>query len=490
MPEDSHATPNESSNGSPPPYQDKIALADDSSVRETEAPRYDEGGIPEKNRKRLSESHILILGFSLIILLGTALLKLPWASSYGGSISWGEALFTATSATTVTGLSVLTTATDFSLFGQIVILLLLQIGGVGFIAFSVLLYRLIGRRITLQNRFVVQKSLGSSELSGALNLALYVLVITLTLETIGAFLLWIRWKQTLPAGQALWYAVFHSISSYCNAGFDLYSGTDHSALFGYGHDWYSLMVMGVLIVLGGFGITILYDLWSYRIDHTVDLNTRFTLWFALGLTVIGSAFLLIDSQYHALYADAAIHERVATGIFSIVSARTAGITLFPLDQLTEASQMIIMIWMFIGGAPASMAGGVSTSAFAILIFAVVATTLGRDSTVAFKRTLPAETIAKAVAIMTVSVLVVVLVTLILVLDREGPIFTAGFEVVSAFSNTGYSLGLTSSLGELDRLLIAFTMLWGRLGPLTVVVALAQRERPMLIHYPEEPVILG
>ncbi len=295
----------------------------------------------------------------------------------------------------------------------------------------------------------------------------------------------------MPDGQALWYAIFHSISSYCNAGFDLFSGTDHDALFGYGRDWYSLLVMGVLIILGGFGITILYDLWTYRTDRSLDLNTRFTLWISLILIVTGTAFVLFDSRFHhTLFPGVPIHERVAVGLFTIVSARTAGITLFPLDQLAEASQMVTLIWMFIGGAPASMAGGVSTSAFAVLLFTVIATTRGHDSAVAFHRTLPSETIGKAVAIITVSVLVVVLATLVLVFNKEGPIFTAGFEVVSAFSNTGYSLGLTPSLGELDRYLIAFTMFWGRLGPLTVVVALAQREHPTLIHYPEEPVILG
>ncbi len=491
MSSDANNAPKQENPERPPPYADRIALWKDDADRAGNAPRYDEGGAQKKPRERLSESRVLIIGFALIILVGSLLLKLPWAAASGESITWVEAIFTATSATTVTGLSVLSTATDFSFFGQIIILLLLQVGGVGFIAFSVLLYRLIGRRITLQTRFVVQKSIGAGEISNALNLALYVLGVTVLLEGIGALLLFFRWKATLPTAQALWYAIFHAVSSYCNAGFDLYSGTQHAALFGYGADWYSLFVMGALITFGGFGIMISYDLWSYIFDRKLDLNTRFTLWLGLGLTVIGSAFILIDGRFHttALPGEP-FWERIVSGIFAIVSARTAGITLFPLDQLSEATQMIILMWMFIGGAPASMAGGISTSAFAALLFAVVATTRGQRTTVAFKRTLPTETISKAVAITTVSVLVVVLVTLVLVVSHEGPIFNAGFEVVSAFSNTGYSLGLTSSLGTWARLLIAFTMFWGRLGPLTIVVALAQREKPNLIHYPEEPVILG
>lgn len=491
MPQRSEHPPGGRESQRPPPYRDKINLADPTLSPLPSAPRTDAETTDRAGKKRLSESRILILGFALIILVGTLLLKLPWASASGESITWNEAIFTATSATTVTGLVVLNTATDFSLFGQIVILLLLQVGGVGFIAFSVLLFRLIGRQITLQTRFIVQQSVGASELSGALNLALYVLAITLLLESIGAGLLWLRWRETLPAGQALWYAVFHAISSYCNAGFDLFSGTEYSALFGFGRDWYSLTVMGILIVLGGFGVTILYDLWTYYRERSLDLNTRFTLWLALILAVLGTAFIMFDAGFHdTLFPDVPANERLAVGLFTVVSARTAGITLLPLDQLSEGSKLILYIWMFIGGAPASMAGGVSTSAFAVLLFSVLATARGLDSAVAFHRTLPRETINKAVAIMTVSSLVVILVTLVLVFNKEGSVFEASFEAVSAFSNTGYSLGLTSSLGELDRYLIAFTMFWGRLGPLTIVVALAQREHPSLLHYPEEPVILG
>ena len=445
----------------------------------------------EQRRKRLSESQVLILGFAAMILAGALLLRLPWASASGQPITWSEAIFTSTSAVTVTGLAVRNTATDFSIFGQIIILLLLQVGGVGFIAFSVLLFRLIGRRITLQTRFIVQQSVGASGLAGALNLAMYVLGVTLLFESAGAALLWLRWRQTLPNGTAAWYAVFHAISSYCNAGFDLFSGTDHSTLFGYGSDWYSLIVMGTLIVLGGFGITIMYDLWGYRSDRSLGLNTRLSLWVALFLTVAGAVMLLFDESFHRVFLPEYPHnERVAVGLFTIVSARTAGITILPLTQLSEATQMIILIWMFIGGAPASMAGGVSTSTFAVMLVAVMATARGHTSAVAFRRTLPAETIAKAVAIMTVSVLLVVMTTLFLVLNREGPIFATGFEVVSAFSNTGYSLDFTSSLDTLGRYVIAFTMFWGRLGPLTIVVALAQREHPTLVGYPEEPVILG
>ena len=484
----------------PPPYLARIPLSSSAGIlnERTDSPTSAGDSKTPTGRKRpddplafLKGPWVLIIGFAMIILIGAMLLKLPWAAAPGATITWGDALFTSTSATTVTGLAVLNTATDFSFFGQVIILFLLQVGGVGFIAFSVLLFRLIGRRITLQTRFMVQQSVGSREVSGALNLALYVLAITLAVEAIGAVLLWLRWRTTMPELQAVWYAIFHSISSYCNAGFDLFSGTDERVLFGYGGDWYTLAVMGTLILLGGFGIIVLYDLWSFPTDRSLSMNTKLTLAMTFGLTVIGIGILMADSEFHrVILPDLRLDQRFAVAFFTTVSARTAGLTIVPLQTLSEASQMIIMIWMFVGGAPASMAGGVSSSTVAVLLISVIATSRGMNSATGFRRTLPFETIAKAVAIMSVSTLLVVAITLFLSLRHEGAIFTVAFEVVSAFANAGYSLNFTGDLDNFGRFMIAFTMFWGRLGPLTIVVALAQRQQPTLIHYPEERVMLG
>lgn len=444
----------------------------------------------KRSKSRLQTPQVLIIGFALLILVGTLLLKLPASSADPSNpIGWMDAFFTATSAITVTGLAVRVTALDFSRFGQVMILILLQVGGVGFIAFSVLLLRLIGRRVTLNERFIIQQSLGAEQATGVGRLALYVLGVTLSVEAVGAFLLWLRWRETMP--DALWQAIFHAISSYCNAGFDLFSGTDRGVFFGYGSDFSTLAVLGTLIVLGGFGVTVLYDLASFRVDRMLALNTRITLVLTLILTVTGTFLMMLDkSIYTDVLAHLPFQEKLWVSLFTIVSARTAGVTILPLEQLSEATQAIIMIWMFIGGAPASMAGGVSTSAVGVLLISVIATAKGHSAAVAFGRTIPTETIFKAVAVMTVSTLLVAVMTLVLSLLGEGGIFAEGFEVISAFANTGYSLNFTSSLNNWGRFLIAFTMFWGRLGPLTIVVALAQSTQPSLIHHPEEPVILG
>ena len=480
----------------PPEYGTKINLAalEDAPAQPDQPGRQT---VPSRAGQRekasaMKPAQVLILGFAAIIALGALLLRLPWSAAPGRTISWMDAFFTATSATTVTGLAVRVTALDFSPFGQVIILVLLQVGGVGFIAFSVLLFRLIGRRLTLQARFVVQQSLGVSQNSGVLNLALYVLGITLGLEAIGAFFLWLRWRTVLPDGQAAWYAIFHAISSYCNAGFDLFSGTDQGVLFGFGADWVTLAIMGVLILLGGFGITVMYDLWSFRWDRRLSLHTRLTLILTVVLTGVGIVVMMVDENlYNSVLAGLRFDQQFAVSFFTIVSARTAGLTVLPLEQLSEATQLVILLWMFVGAAPASMAGGVSTSTVAVLLVAVLATSRGYHGAVAFGRTLPAETIAKAVAIMTVGSLLVAAITMMLSLSQTGShIFDLGFEAVSAFSNTGYSLGITGRLDAWGKFLIAFTMFWGRLGPLTIVVALAQREHPSLVTYPEEPVIIG
>lgn len=439
----------------------------------------------------LGSANVLILGFLAMIGIGTVLLRLPESSAGDAPLTWGEAFFTSTSAVTVTGLTVVNTANDLSLFGQGAVLMLLQTGGVGFIAISVLLFRLIGRRVTLEERFLVQQAIGARETFGVLRLTAYVLLITVGLELVGALALFLRWRATLPPIRAAWMALFHAVSAYCNAGFDLYAGSGAPPLFGYAADPYSLAVLGVLITLGGFGVPVLYDCWSRRKGGFLSLHSRITLAMTLVLTLAGVGVLILGDDM-ALAAGGApgwLQAR-AMETFVVVSARTAGLTILPLEALQEGSQLVLMIWMFIGGAPASMAGGVSTSAVAVIAITVWATARGDHQVAVSGRSLPTETIRKAIAVIAISLAAVAFATVALVIHHTGPVFPVGFEVVSAYSNTGYSLGVTDDLDGFGRFVIAFLMFWGRLGPLTIVVALAERDHANLVRYPEEPVILG
>ncbi|MGL4649684.1 MAG: potassium transporter TrkG, partial [Caldilineaceae bacterium] len=336
----------------------------------------------------------------------------------------------------------------------------------------------------------IQGDVGSSALSGVVSLAAYVLGITIVIELVGTLLLWLRWRTELPDLQAFWFALFQAVSTYCNAGFDLFGATDRGPVYGFAGDWFSLLVLSLLVVLGGFGVTVYYDVLSARRTRMLALNTRFALTFAFVLSLGGLIFLIIDPNLHVVVsADYSLGQRAWQALFTSISARTAGVTIMPLAQLSESSQLVLMLLMFMGASPASMAGGVSTTTVAVLLTAARNTVIGSDPAV-FGRTLPRETVAKAVAIMTISTLLVVFMTLLLTIYYQQGIFRLAFEIVSAFSNTGYTLDQTLLLDDFGRFIVGFTMFWGRLGPLTIVVALAQRDTPALIRYPEEAVILG
>jgi trk system potassium uptake protein len=434
-------------------------------------------------------SLILVLGFALIILIGTLLLRLPTAGA-SGPLDWDEAFFIATSATTVTGLVVITPALDLSIFGQLVVLVLMEVGGVGFVTFSVVLFALIGRRLGLAERTLLRQTLGVSETTRIVRFTLYVLGTTILIQLAGAVLLWLRWQTTLGAGQAAYLAVFHSISAFCNAGFDLFAGTGQ-ILFGYDTDPYTLGVLMALIVIGGLGILVVSELVTYRRQRRLSVYTKLILTISGLLILLGLPILLADGVFGGgALAHLSARDRILVSLFNVVSARTAGLTIVSFDKLSQASALVLMASMFIGGAPASMAGGVTISTVAALLAAVHSTVRGLPQAVVFGRVLPLETIAKAVAIVTVSTLVCFTVTLLLLTDKTGDLFPVAFEVVSAFSNTGYSLGATANLDLFGRILIAFTMFWGRLGPLTLVVLLAQRERPTFVHYPAERIAIG
>lgn len=448
-----------------------------------------------ENRKRPSpsrSSQILVIGFAFIILVGTILLMLPVASAGPEPIKWDVALFTSTSATTVTGLGVVNTQDTFSLFGEIVILVLMQVGGVGFIVLSIVLFRLIGRRVSLYERSLLRQNLGVEEEQGIVQLARHVLRYTLIIEFIGALLLFSQWVQVLDWPTAAYFAIFHAVSAFCNAGFDLFHNFEDPALIAARSNPISILTLSLLIFVGSLGIAVVYDLIIFRRERHLSLHTRLVLPFSLLLVVLGTVLILVDDAFVAehVLSQFPVGERIWLAYFISVASRTAGTTLVPMAELGQASQLVVLLWMFIGGAPASMAGGVGLSTVAVVLITLGSNVRGYDDVRVLARTIPVETVFKAVAVITVSSLLVVFITLLLTLLSEGNIFAMAFEVISAFANTGFTLNYTDKLNLAGRLLIIFTMFWGRLGPLTLVVALAQRHRPTLIHYPEEKIIIG
>lgn len=438
-------------------------------------------------------AQVLVLGFALIILIGTALLSLPGATETPGSLHWYEALFTAVSATTVTGLTVVGTAPAFSLFGEIVILLLIQVGGVGFITLSVVLFRLIGRRVSIYDRVLLTRTLGVTDPAGIVRLTLTVLAITVGIEIVGALILFTQWVQIMDWPQAVHYSIFHAISAFCNAGFDLFEGMDDPLLLASRSNPVIVLNLSLLITIGTLGIPVIYDILVWPQDRYLSVLTRLVLGLTIFLIVLGTILLMVDETLGGGTALLIFptEQRWLMALFTVVSSRTAGLTFIRMGDLGQASQFVLLLSMFIGAAPASMGGGVGLSSIAVVLVTLASAVRGHSVARAFGRTLPMETIFKAVAILTLSIILIATITLVLMLlTRDADIFVIAFEVVSAFSNTGYSLGITNNFDLAAKLLLAFTMFWGRLGPLTLVVALTQRSRRTFIQYPEEKIIIG
>jgi trk system potassium uptake protein TrkH len=435
----------------------------------------------------------LVLGLATLVLIGTLLLMLPGAST-GGGLSWNQALFTATSALTVTGLATITPVTDLTLFGQLVLLLLIQIGGVGFMVVAVVLLRLLGRRVGLADRLALKDSLGLLSPAAIVKLTRRVLYTVLVIEALGAAALYLHWRgdSRLSEGQALFFAVFHAVSAFCNAGFDLFSGTPGFS-DGIPRDNVTLLILGLLIFLGGLGIPVIADLLTYPWQRRLSLHTRLTLWVVAFLVLSGTVGFFA-AEFRAGGALAGEHPLRALLIclFQSVAARTAGFWgIAEFTALTPASQLLMITLMFIGCAPASMGGGITTGTFAALAISLWSYARGMPSATFGGRSLGRDTARKAGAVLTISLFVVLLATWLLLLTNDVALDAATFEVVSAFATCGLTLGLTPQLNLFGQLLICLVMFWGRLGALTIILALAaQQGRPQPVQYPEEPILIG
>ena len=434
---------------------------------------------------------VLVFGFAAIIFVGTLLLSLPVSAADGQRLTLIDALFTATSALCVTGLTVVETGTRFSVFGQIVILFLLQVGGVGFITMAVAISVLIGRRVGLRERLMMQESLGQIKMQGMVRLALYILAVALVAEAVGFVLLWLRWQADLGPGQAAWFAVFHSVSAFVNAGFDLFGQLGQSSLEAYRRDLLVNVVIGGLIFLGSLGLPVLDEIVHWRRVRRFSLHAMLVLTMSVFLLVIGAVFLLFtEFDSASSLAQMPWHERLMVAVFHSASARTGGFSTVPLVEMSAAAWFVIMPLMFVGAATASMGGGVKVNVLGALLVALWSVARGREDVEVFERTIPRETIYKALAVMIGAATFVMLMTISLTfIERLDPLHLL-FEVVSAFGTVGYSLGVTPDLSTAGKLVIVLTMFVGRLGPLTLIAALARRPTAQLKHYPEEKILIG
>jgi len=429
------------------------------------------------------------LGFLFLILSGSFLLNLPIASRDGVPVGFVNALFTATSAVCVTGLVAVDTYSEFTVFGQVTVMLLIQMGGLGIMTMATLIFLLLGKKITLKERLIMQEALNQDTISGIVKLSRHILSITLVFEATGALLLSISFLKTYGLPKGIYYGIFHSVSAFNNAGFDLIG--DYRNLTPFAEDpLINIVIMG-LIVFGGLGFTVIQDMMAHRSFRKPSLHSKVVLTVTGILLSAGFlAFMLLERGNPGTLKDLSPSGKVFAAAFQSVTARTAGFNTIDLLKMTRSSQFLMLLLMFIGASPASTGGGIKTTTFAsvtLMIYSVIS--LKTDVEV-FERRIPREVIFKSVAIVVISTLLVFSVTFLLTITENAEVFPLLFEAISAFGTVGLTLGVTQNLTNAGKLLISLTMFAGRVGPLTLVLALNNRNKKSPMKFPEEHLLVG
>jgi len=442
-------------------------------------------------KKELNPAQILAIGFAGIIVIGAILLNLPIATISGKSTGLINSFFTATSAVCVTGLVVVDTGTYWTMFGKTVILLLIQIGGLGFMAMTTLGALILGSKITLRNRLIMQEAFNHFTISGIVRLVKYILIFTLIIEGIGAFLLSLFFTPIYGKTTGIAYGIFHSISAFCNAGFDLI-GNGQSLTPFIGSTDLNLVIIA-LIVIGGLGFSVILDIIRVKTFKKLTLHSKLVVAMTAILLSIGFLlFFVLEFNNPSTIGNLNLGDKVVASLFQSVTTRTAGFNTIDTAGLTDSSKFLTMILMFIGGSPGSTAGGIKTTTIAIVILSIIAILKGRDDTELFNRRLSRDVTDRVLVIFGIAISLVIFVTFLLTISEGNKEFLdIFFETISAFGTVGLSTGITSDLSSLGKIIISLTMFSGRVGPVTLIIALAHRQKKKaLIRYPEGKISVG
>lgn len=437
----------------------------------------------------LSPPQILVMGFALIILLGSVLLMLPISSTKGTTLPFVDALFTATSATCVTGLVVRDTGTYFSTFGQVVIVMLIQVGGLGFMTMATLFSLVLKRKISLRDRLLLQEAMNQNSMEGIVRLIRKVLMYSLVIESCAALIFAIRWSFDMPIGRALYYGVWHAVSMFNNAGFDLFG--EYRSLTGYVADPIVNFVAMFLIVSGGIGFIVLSDIIEFRRHRRFSLHSKVVLSMTSALILIGAIVIFIfEFTNPRTLEPLGWSGKIWSSFFQSVTPRTAGANTLDIGALRQATQFFIIILMFIGASPSSTGGGIKTTTFTILVGAVASMIRGRSDLVLFRYRLTQERIFKAITLTMLSLFLVIAVAMVLSTTEDASFLSILFETTSAFGTVGLTMGLTGKLTVIGKIIISLTMFAGRLGPLTLAYALGPKKGKELYRHPEGKMIIG
>lgn len=445
---------------------------------------------PKVQSRALASPLVIIYAFAGFITVGTLLLLLPISHYEEGLTSVKVALFTATSAVTVTGLVVQDTATYWTRTGQVIILGLMFVGGLGFMTIGTFLLILIGQRVTLKQRILVKESLGVNQLGGLVQLTIAIVLVAVLIQSLGFFALLARFLVLYSPAEAIWQAAFHAVSGFNNAGFVALN--EENGISAFQADEVVLGTIGVLAVLGGISYWVMFDVVRYRRFSLFTLTTKLVL-VMTGILFLTGALVFFAFEYGnpATIGSMSLGEKLVTSAFESMSGRTAGFTTVDFGETKQQTNFFFTSLMFIGGASGSVAGGIKVNTFAIVLVAVLSTIRGHTHASAFGREIPQTLLQRALVIAAVSTAFVFLVALALTFSEEGFDFIdLFFESVSAFGTVGLSTGLTPDLSSWGHFVIIFAMFVGRLGPLAIGLAMAQRAKRDLYRYPQEQVTIG
>ncbi|HEY0827179.1 MAG TPA: TrkH family potassium uptake protein [Bacilli bacterium] len=424
-----------------------------------------------------------------MIFLGAVLLSLPISSKDGSPLPFIDALFTSTSATCVTGLVTVDTGTTYSVFGQIVILMLIQVGGIGFVTMATLFALVLKKKISLRERLILQEALNQINMEGIVRLIRKVVLYSLVIELVGAVIFTLRWSYEMSFGKAAYFGMFHAVSLFNNAGFDLFE--EFRSLTGHVTDPIVNVVSCVLIVLGGIGFIVLSDLLEFRKIKRLSLHSKVVLTTTGGLILFGAVIILIfEFTNSKTLGPLDTSGKILASFFQSITTRSGGVSTVDIASLRQASQFFMIILMFIGGSPGSTAGGIKTTTFTILIGAVLAMFRGKDDIVLFHFRLAKDRIYKALTLTLTALIVIIFVAMLLSTTQDYPFLMILFETTSAFGTVGLSMGLTPHLTDFGKVMIILTMFAGRLGPLTMAYALGNTNEKKLYRHPEGKIIIG
>jgi len=428
----------------------------------------------------------------VIIFMGAILLTLPISSKHREFTPFVDSLFTATSATCVTGLVVYDTYSHWSVFGQLVLLLLIQIGGLGFVTMSIAIVTFTKRKISFSQRLVAQESIASTRHGGIVKMSRFAVAGAILVELVGALLLSVSFIPKFGFLKGLYYSVFHSVSAFCNAGFDLMGEIEpRSSLVSFNTNPLILLTIGFLIIIGGLGFFVWSDIKDYKLKFKkYSLHSKLVLTTTAGLLIGGTFFFLILEYNKPTYEGLSFFSKVLNSFFQAVTPRTAGFNSVDIGIMTEASLLVTVFLMLVGGSSGSTAGGIKTTTFAVLILNILSVSRRRDSLQVFRRRIDESTLRSSVTIVSVYVFLLLTSTLIISAIENLPVIDTLFESASAIATVGLTTGITDKIGSISKIILTFLMYFGRVGCLTLIYAITISAGPQYSKLPAEKIAVG